>query len=443
MINDNIIDIGYLSECKAVIMQQSSREIFKEPESSVTIGKYTVCPWGKNNDLPQQVMKKIKKSEVVNSNLLFNTLVAYGQGIKPAKRVIKKGKTTYEDVTDQQVLDFFEENDITGWWLESCTDMKTFFNVFPEVILSNDGKTITELSHKEAVYSRWTVMNKKTAQIDYHLYSSKWDDSPSEENVEPTPALHRKRPLKDLRERIEKGSKDRRFVIPVTFPTPGKLYYSEPAWWSIFESGWYDFLTMIPEFKKALLKNQMAVRFIIYISDKYWSELFQAEGIDVTDNDAVVKRKQEEYDKFNKFLSGEKNAGKAIVALKKFMAAGNSGAFEKYVEIEPIKGDIKGGEYIEDSEEVSNIVSYAMSVHPSLIGSTPGKNKGSFSGTDKRELFMIKQAMEKPFRDRILRVLTVIKRYNNWPEDIVFMVPDIEFTTLDEKKNGKKEVEKE
>ena len=89
-----------------------------------------------------------------------------------------------------------------------------------------------------------------------------------------------------------------------------------------------------------------------------------------------------------------------------------------------------GGEYLEDSEEASNIISYAMGVHPSLIGSSPGKNK-TINGTEARELFIIKQALLKPVRDRLLRPLRIIARYNDWPKDVDFEIPNMVLTTLD------------
>ena len=61
------------------------------------------------------------------------------------------------------------------------------------------------------------------------------------------------------------------------------------------------------------------------------------------------------------------------------------------------------------------------------------------SGTDKRELFNIKQALMKPFRDKLLKPLYLVKAINNWPEDIDFQISNIEFTTLDENKTGQEE----
>ena len=46
--------------------------------------------------------------------------------------------------------------------------------------------------------------------------------------------------------------------------------------------------------------------------------------------------------------------------------------------------------------------------------------------------------MMRPFRDRLLKPLTLIKRYNGWDKDIVFAVPEHIFTTLDESKTGTK-----
>jgi len=53
---------------------------------------------------------------------------------------------------------------------------------------------------------------------------------------------------------------------------------------------------------------------------------------------------------------------------------------------------------------------------------------------------MMKQALMKPFRDRLLRPLEIIRKFNGWDPGIVFTVPDIEFTTLDRDKTGKQEV---
>ena len=208
----------------------------------------------------------------------------------------------------------------------------------------------------------------------------------------------------------------------------------------MFRSGSYDFSSLIWKYKKTLLKNGLAVRYIIYIDEKYWQIIFDEEKIDRNDPKKVKDRKEEEFAKFRNFLTDEHNQGKGLMALKKTIQTGTGAIVEKYIEIEEVKITSKGGEFIEDSSEVNNVMSYAMGVHPNMIGANPGKTGQSMSGTDKRELYMIKTAMMKPFRDRLLQPLYLVKRYNKWPNELEFVVTDYQFPTLDQNKTGKQEV---
>ena len=119
-------------------------------------------------------------------------------------------------------------------------------------------------------------------------------------------------------------------------------------------------------------------------------------------------------------------------------ASGNA-VEQKWIEIEPVQNDLKGGEYIDDTESTANIICYAMGVHSALIGATPGKNSNSLGGSNARELYMIQQALMKPIVDRCMRSLKIIKQYNKWDKDIYITIPEYIFTTLDQEKSGKKE----
>ena len=129
------------------------------------------------------------------------------------------------------------------------------------------------------------------------------------------------------------------------------------------------------------------------------------------------------------------NANKSIMAIKDYVMSGSSALENKWIEIVPINNKFDGGEYITDIETSANIMCYAMGVHPSLIGATPGKS----SGSDKRELFLMKQALLKPVVDRCLRVLKIVKTINKWDKDISVIVPEYIFTT--QSKIGKRDIE--
>jgi hypothetical protein len=434
--------LTYLPEAKAIIAMKSSRELFTEPESVKTIDNYKIVPWGDDNNLPANIIGKIEKSEVVSANIEFNVLVGYGTGIKPMRRILEDGKLQgYQEVFDnEEVLNFFDDNDIDGYFLEQFTDLKVFYNVFPEIILSNDRKKIVSLRSKEAAFSRWGQVEKNAGRITKHYYSAKWNDNPSKDNITVSEVLDRFNPMASLTEYNERYKNiEPRFIVPINFPSPGRTYYQRTPWWSIFQSGWYDFSVMIPEAKKALMKNRFGVKYIIYLSPKYFDSIFKQEGIDKNDHEAVSARIDQEHQMFSDFLTGSDKAGKGIVSLKEMIHSSQGAKEEKYIEIVSVDVAKEGGEFIDDSAEVNSILSYAMAVDLDM----PGKKTGGMSGTDKRERFMIKQALMKPFRDRLLRPLTLIKRFNDWPADIVFAVPDIEFTTLDQNKSGKQETTKE
>jgi len=70
-------------------------------------------------------------------------------------------------------------------------------------------------------------------------------------------------------------------------------------------------------------------------------------------------------------------------------------------------------------------------VHPSSIGATPGKSSSNLNGSNVREIFTMKQALEKAPKDILLEPYFVIKHYNNW--DIEFDIPFMMLTTLDKK----------
>jgi len=427
----NLGNIALLHQAQAILDFEPSKDLFTEATKPITVGKNIIVPWGENNDMPNIVLSNIEKDEIVSSNLMFNSSVAYGLGLKP---MIKQLDGTLIDCVDQNVLDFFETNDINAWFFEQMNDIVTFYQPFNEIILDKAGRNIVQLRSKEALFSRWGVMDAKSGNITKHYYSAKWADGAKEADITATTALDRYNLLFSLQ---ELSVKEKRFIVPVNMPTPGRPYYPRPNWWSMFNSGWFDYSLLIPSLKTALLQNKLAIKYIIYISDKYWIELFKSKKVDINDAEACEIIKEEQKTKFTDFLKNQSNKGGGMLALKKMISSGNSVIEEKYIEIVELKNDNKGGEMLDDSQEATAVKCYAMGVHPSLIGAVPGKNGGSLSGTDKRELIMIKQMLMTPFRQRPLNVLNLIKKFNRWNKDLTFVIQDYNFTTLDNNKTGK------
>ena len=431
--------VFYHKDIEAILLAEGSSGMLEEKDlQPVVVGKYKVAPWGADNILPQDVLEKIGKSEIMSANINYGVNVCYGLGPKLVKKIRDdQGRVVdYAEVEDGDAYDFFERNDVGLFLHELLTEVNTFHNGFVEMIPDAKTKKILRFRSLEATFSRYGVIEK--GKFPWHYYSTKWDKDPTQKDVVRTQLIDEFDAEQDIKERI--AIKPERMVYPVYMPSPGRIYYSRPQWYSLFESGWYDMSVSIPELKKAILKNKLGVKFIIYVSKDYFNAIFEQEGIDPNDREKCRKRIDEEVDAFNKFLAGEDNAAKAMTVFKEHFATGNGYKEERMIEIEPIKNDFDGGEYLTDTENAANIISYAMSIHPSLIGAVPGKNGGSMSGTDKRELFIMKQALMKPMKDRCLRPLRIMMRVNGYDKDLDIVVPEFLFTTLDQSKSGKEAV---
>ena len=82
------------------------------------------------------------------------------------------------------------------------------------------------------------------------------------------------------------------------------------------------------------------------------------------------------------------------------------------------------------------MICFTMRVHSNLVGSVPGKAQSNNSGSDKRELYTIAQALQKPYHDLLFTVHRIIIRFNAW-QGVHPEIPFIQLTTLDEHQDAK------
>lgn len=413
--------------------------------------------WGDSDELPVKVLNAVFSNVIVGPNIGTNAKTIYGSGVSVFLQTVKEGsdKIKYvEQLRSQQkdIFEFLEDNGCNRIVQEVANDMAVFGDACVEITLNADMSKVVRVRHLEMCYSRYSKIDDTEHRSLYHGYSTKWGKSPNKENVTVTPLLDRKAPIANLLEIMGKKmgsnkekkadkSKGTRFVMSLSFPTPGRLYYNKPYWWSLFESGWYDFACAIPKFKKAILLNQMTIKYHVKISKTFFEQLYAKHGVAKGELDKQKEVADKFYKELDDYLVGVENNNKAFTSTFEYSLDGK----EKFnILIEKIDSTNKGGEYIDDSEEVANIICFAMEVHPSLNGAAPGKNK-SINGTEARELFIIKQEMQRPTRDMILTFMNAVKRANGWNEDIYFGIKNAQLTTLDkgtgsEKKIGNEEV---
>ena len=150
--------------------------------------------------------------------------------------------------------------------------------------------------------------------------------------------------------------------------------------------------------------------------------------VDITDRrkqqERIVREKQQILD----FLTGAENRGKAWFSTFYVTPAGKE---QHDVVINKIDDSKKGSDWETDIQEAINMICFTMRVHSNLVGSVPGKAQSNNSGSDKRELYTIAQALQKPYHDLLFTVHRIIIRFNGW-KGVKPLVPFIQLTTLDQ-----------
>lgn len=433
-------NLCFLKDAQAVVSMDTAKIFDEKTLPPITVGKHKVAPWGLDNSLPQKVLEKMDQAEIVGANANFNWQVGFGLGPKLVKLVRDPNSNKvvdYWEIDEGEPSEWFEANDISLFLMETLTDLSYFANAFPILVFDKEFKKIQFLRTREATFSRWGIDD--SGEIINLLYSAKWGTHKAVDDITAYPVLDEYNAYNELIAMQALNKKAPQIVCyPLYMPSPGRPYYSYPSWYSIFRSGWFDQIASIPSLKRAILKYKLGVKYIIYISPRFFEAQEKSAGIKADDIEGRTQLRNKLVQQINDTLAGEDNAGKSIVALKDIVPNGNGTTEEKYITIETIKNDIQS-EYIDDYETGANVISYAMGVHPSLIGAVPGKNSNSLSGSNIREIFLMKQALTFPMIDRALRPFSLIRKMNGWDKDVRVVVPEYIFTTLDQNKSGKQE----
>ena len=394
--------------------------------------QYQYVPWGGDNMLPYHVQTLIGKNMVASQCQQFNSLVSYGQGLQFFNR------GTEDRASDPEIRRFCLSNALHLQFWEQATDMKYYFFSVLHISLSRDGSKIVKLRHEDACHCRFSPRNNK-GNSDYVIIANWRKVNPKKARV--LPLLDEVDPFGDLMVRLgrepnpETGKRtertaERHFAVVCRVPTVGHQIYPIPYYYSIFLDAWYDIYRLIGTGKRYMIKNTAAPRWQVEIHKNYWNNVCNEEGI--TNPEERKERIKKERQNITEFCTKPENAGKAWITSYDTVLDGKE---MRMVRIYALGADKKeGGDWSEDMGEAANSLCFAMGVHPNMVGATPGKSQMNNSGSDKRELFNLKQAIEKPWHDVMEVPYHVTMHFNGWDEKYDIKVPMIEMTTLDKNK---------
>lgn len=412
-------------EARATFTVNSS-SVFKEDVDivpTIVDDSLSYIPWGGDNNMPFDILKLIEDDETLSTCQIFNAEVCFGSGLRYdtclASAAVKS-----------EVEDFFLDNDIASYYLGVCQDFKHFGFAVSVIILSRDGTKIVRLLRKEACYCRFAPAGKD-GRITRLLYANWRKCIASRSDIEVIEMLDAAAPWRDLQDRLAKNTTCRKFAVVSRIPTPDSTYYPIPYYASLFKGKWYNIKQLIGLAKESKLRNSAPIKYQIEISQKYWESIFRSEGI--TDRRKQQERIVQEKQSILDFLTGAENSGKAWFSTFYITPDGKE---QHDVVINKIDDSKEGGDWSTDIQEAVNMFCFTMRVHSNLVGSVPGKSQTNNSGSDKRELYTIAQALQKPYHDLLFTVHRIIIRFNGW-KGVVPDCPFIQLTTLDEHADAK------
>lgn len=385
--------------------------------------------WGGDNQLPYSIIDLIESDETLATCQLFNAEVCYGAGLS----YCTTGATA--DVA-ADVEDFLIDNPLPDYFLGVCQDLKHFNFAVSVIILNDAGDRIVELHRKQACYCRFAPADK-SGRISKIIYGQFRDTQPGD-TFEEIELLDPRSPWRDLQQRMGrrgggKPTTTRKFAILSRFPGVDSPYYPIPHYAALFKGSWYNIKRLIGEAKLSKLKNAAPIKYVIEVSPRYWEALFRDRKIsDPEEQRKIMNAKKRE---MLEFLTNHENTGSVLFTGKSYSLDGKGESPD--ITVTSIDSKTKeGGDWESDIAEAVNMVCFTMRVHSNLVGSVPGKSQTNNSGSDKRELYTIAQALQKPYHDLLFMPNQIIIRYNGW-KGVHPLCPFIQLTTLDEHSDAK------
>lgn len=397
---------------------------------------YQYVAWGGDDMMPYHILDLIESDETLSTCQVFNAEVCYGSGVNYCTETASKSVAS-------EVEEFLLDNPMPDYFLGVCQDLKHFNFAISVIILNGDGDKIVELHRKPACYCRFCPVDKKTGRITKVLFAP-FRHLSQDDTVEAIELLDPRSPWKDLQQRMalkatpENGagsnrSTERKFAILSRFPGADSMYYPIPHYAALFKGSWYNIKRLIGEAKLSKLKNAAPIKYVIEVSSRYWDDLFSKQHIvDPKKQEELVNEKKQE---MLEFLTNIENTGTVLFTPKSVSLDGKGES--AYITVTSIDSKTKeGGDWESDIAEAVNMVCFTMRVHSNLVGSVPGKAQTNNSGSDKRELYTIAQALQKPYHDILSMVHEIIIRFNRW-DGVHVTFPFMQLTTLDEHSDAK------
>ena len=408
---------------KAVFSFVSNANVANDVKQKIdpkTIGKQIYIPFGSDNNHPAGIRENyIKKYTVLAASIKYKTSLIVGQGVYAAKITGYKdnGAEILEPVINTDIINFLNNRNFNSYLKKSAYNLTAFGNLFPELILSENGNDIVRISEKSAVNSRWGVdKNNKIINI---LLMPNWAEA-EEKDLLSISTLNFNEPLLDLQER--KNTLKSASYINSMYDF---VYYNIPEYETAINSKWADLALKTPQFLNAAYDNAFNALYHVKIPKEYIDITFPESNYE--DEEERIKKIDEFLDDIENKMTTAENARKTVLNI----GVQDSEGKNSFWELEYIKDASSFTKEIIANDAADNQLTNTFLINDSVFMKKTSSGMGGGSGSDIREAHLINVSMLKSERDAIMEPIELIRDFNNWGDDVVFRFRDSILTTLD------------
>lgn len=434
----------------------------------------TLCEFRDAGELLKQKIRELEKKnpeDVIVDEVNGVVAVATGgekkpnesQELKDARQALVNWERTWygydetdkegNEISDPGAKRFLEENNL-DLHLSQCEQDDVMLDIyFPTVGLQRGRRgrwikpKVVQVSVLQSHSTRLEKCNEYR-HINHVYFSDQWRTlgagktttvGADNNNIVMYPAAMPQHLLSDMRYIVESNQrtriKDRPtwIVCPTFYPSGNKIYYPQPAWWSVFSSKAYDFSSTILYDKAKQRENRTSWGRILYISLDYLETVFGTLGLQ-GDQEAQDKFVEDLEQQMEDFLQHRENTGKMMRQWMWTDQKGDEHYNVKIVDVaDAVKDVIKAGK--EELELSTSPIFLALQVDPRLVG-VP-MVAASNGGTALREMHLLKQQQLSVKQRLYLEWLNkAVCRFNEWDEHAEFHIVQQTLTTLDNSKTG-------
>lgn len=440
-------------QLSAALPHASAMSMPAKSVSRVDVSPYDIeiakhASWGGNDLLPQRIQSRLSKVPMASRAVFDMASLMVGKDVfYVADSDLANGESTAKRGSNPEIELFKRRNRLHHQFLFGlANDISHVYNGFVEFITDPFGDKIVQVRRLPAAWCRISRIDERSLRSEWLYYSAAFQSGymPTDYNDAQYVA---KIPLYDpfdfaFLEKI-RVKKVRRFAMHIKPPSPQEGYYAVAPWNGLYlDNGWVDVAAAVPRVVKAMQDNQIALKYIIYISEQYMISRFPQIGkqrgwaaMDDAQKSAAQKKVTKEIESK---LVGVDNVFSSLTMIAK---EGPDGKMYGKITIEAVDDKSKSGTWIPDTIAANREILYAHMLNPTIVGVQAQGGSEAGSGSDKRESRNDAVSQIAVLQAHVFDPLNcIVKDYNDWA--FTFMPDNIIHTTTNKEENGIKTSDK-